>query len=54
MLTVTFLLPTVFGLVLWFAHRTNKKREREGREGFRPEGKIRWSDLPSAGSGDAG
>jgi hypothetical protein len=42
MLTVTFLIPTVFLAVLWFTYRRNRRRELVG-DGYRPEGKIRWS-----------
>jgi hypothetical protein len=49
MLAVTFLLPAVFGLVLWLSYRTNRRREADGG-GFRPEGKIRWSDDGAPGS----
>ncbi len=41
MLTVTYSLPLVFGGLVFFVHRSNRRRERAG-EGFRPEGKIRW------------
>lgn len=42
MLCVTYGLPAAFAVALFALHRANKRREREG-EGFRPEGKIRWS-----------
>ena len=42
MLGMTFLIPTVFGVVLWFTYRSNRRRELTG-DGYRPEGKIRWS-----------
>ena len=51
MLAVVFLIPTVFGIVMFVAVRRNRAREAKG-EGFRPEGKIRWNadDLSTRGS----
>ena len=41
MLSMTILLPIGFLGLVWFAYRSNRRRERVG-DGFRPAGKIRW------------
>ena len=45
MLAMVFVLPTGFGLLIWFSFRMNRAREARG-EGFQPEGKLRWSGEP--------
>ena len=54
MLTVVlFVVPAVFGLLLWNSFRSNRVRTRKGAGYAPPAGVERWVDEPGQGSGDA-
>jgi len=42
MLSMVFLIPAGFGLVVWRSYRLDAVRARKG-EGFQPAGKLRWN-----------
>ena len=55
MLSVVALLPTGFGVLIWFTYRAGRIRATRG-EAFRPEGKVRWSgeEMPDVGAPPTG
>ena len=54
MLTVVlFVVPAVFGLLLWNSFRSNRVRTRKGAGYAPPSGVERWVDESDEGSGES-